>query len=199
MATNTIHDDQIVVELLDLIILNEFLRKDLLSMMSDYVKEFDSQAIFDYSRPVSYIDFYGFVQKNDDIESGLKFKQFFLNLELFVLKFYRMSEVSKKYIKDTKLKKLRQTYSHRTSSDILNGRERLVIFGGLTYDFSTFLVQNMTDQAESVETIEYYYSKYIDLILEHYPDEFSIRIKNVKQLRALNENFIKELFPDRIK
>ncbi len=190
----TLHDDQIIVELLDLIILNEFLRKDLLKKMKEYILNFEKSTPFDFSRPVSYIDFADFINRTEKEASlEMKLKQFLFNLELFAIKFFRISEVSKESLKGTKLKKLRQAFAHRKSSDILSGKERLVIFGGFLYNFETLDVSNLGEGGKSAEHISYDYALYIEAIIDNF-SHFGARINNVKQLRKLNESLIVKLF-----
>lgn len=191
----TIHDDQIIVELLDIIILNEFLKKDLILKMKEYISNFEKEAKFDYLKPLAYIDFLNFIQGSENSFSiELKLKQFLFNLELFSVKLYRISEISKKDLNKTELRKLRQAFAHRKSSDILSGKERLVIFGGLVFNFDLFYITNIGEKAQKSETIKYNYRAYIEAILGNYSDSFSGRIKDVKQLRQLNSDLIKDLF-----
>ena len=192
----TIHDDQIVVELLEIITLNEFLRKDLLKKMKEYIENFGSS--FDYSRPIAYFDFHDFIKRTEtDISLELKFKQFLFNLELFAVKLFRIGEVSKEDLKGTNLKKLRQAFAHKKSGDILAGKERLVIFGGFLYNFDTLDVSNMGIGGNPTEHVMYEYSLYIKIILDNFSD-FGSRMDNVRQLRELNDGLISELFSEQV-
>lgn len=190
----TIHDDQIVSELLELIIVNELLRKKILEKIKKYISYFKN---FDYLKPISYIDFLDFIHKNiSDFSSELELKQFFFNLELFIIKLYRLGEISKKDINNTNVRKLRQAFAHRKSSDILLGKERLVIFISLSFDLNMFYVTNIGSENKESEIIEYNYFAYIEILSIIFKENFKNKIENIKQLRGLNDNLIKELFPE---
>lgn len=198
MVKETLHDDQIVLELINLIILNELLKKHLIYAVKRYIVNFEkSGSIFDYDKPISYIDFRDFLEgEGVDTEEPFKLMQFLFNLELFAVKLYRLCEVDKLSIRDTKLKKLRQVFTHRTSGDILKGKERLVIFGGIRFDFSDFYVSSITDNGRDSEHNEYPYDSYISAILDFSKGTYERGRKAVKTLRDLNGNLVSEIFPD---
>ena len=186
-------DSIILSDLFDLIILNEILRKKLLTYVREYVLSFGKA--FDFSKPISCIDFYNFIKKNN--LRLLILNQFLLNLELFIIKYYKLGEINKEGIKRTKLKLLRQSFAHRTSGDILGGQERVVACMGFIFNFYTLFFANMSEGAKQTQTIKYQYNGYILtlLILSDSLGNLEGKRKNVRQLKKLNQEFIKKLFP----
>lgn len=179
----------LIQEVAKIIILIEFLRKDLLNIMNKYIQKFSLEEKFDFSIPVAYIDFNYFIQNNYGLSEELMLEQLGFNLQLLSIKMYSLLEEDKNTLKKSKLKKLRLSFAHRKSSFVLSNKEKVVMFGGLSYDLNYFEIMNIGYKDDGVknEIIPFYYGNYIELITKHLEHDL---IENIKQVRELNQKLV---------
>jgi hypothetical protein len=108
-----LHDTSIIADICNLIILNEFARKELIIISSKYVADYRINEEFDFTIPIDKLSFGDFIRSQYGDVEELKLEQFLLNLELIAIKLYNYLEIDKKMLQDTRIKKLRLTFAHK--------------------------------------------------------------------------------------